>query len=635
MPPLNKKKFSPSTAVTLLLSSSVLFATQAFAVPSANPDSYTTTKGQSITFNPMKNDAAYGAGNWIYIEEVDSPAPYGTGATSISNGKITYIPPANFTGTTSFFYGIRDQFNDINSAEIKITVTDGGGGVPQPSTPSPFPKAYGQLDTVAAAETILIDALRNDVGDGLTITGVDNPFGRRSDGSYFSTGTTSIVNNKIRFVADSNFEGKTTFWYRIKDSEGRTNSGPTSVQVTAATGGSNGPEANDDSAEYIVADRQGGAIWIAPFWNDKGTELKITGLETNTDQNNSAVIVDNNRQISYTPKSGFSGSDTFDYTVTDKFGRTDTATIRVAVVGSNTTFARPVANGDAYPVSTNASNVTLNVLNNDQANNDPGGRTLFVEPYSQNGATAFVDGSIVYTPNANFVGTDEFYYSITDTLGRADSAKVVVTVSGGNGGGDNGGGDNGGGVNQSPDAREDVQRISIVPGSSPAEREIFVLGNDVDPDGDILSVQSVGQVRSGSVRLESGRVLYTPPNFLTSSGFVYVVSDGNGGTDAAAVTLGIVDSINPTTNPVVSNENVTVAPGATLDIPVLFNDNDPDGDTLILDQITGGSQGTITKIGNTIRYTANGNASGTDAIFYGVADGQGGNGSGTVNITIQ
>ena len=101
------------------------------------------------------------------------------------------------------------------------------------------------------------------------------------------------------------------------------------------------------------------------------------------------------------------------------------------------------------------------------------------------------------------------------------------------------------------------------------------------------------------------------------------------------------DPNNPTTNPVITGEFITLAPGGTVVIRVLDNDFDPDGDTLILDQVTGGSQGTTTKVAdnngdlNWVRYTALPNASGTDQFFYGVADGLGGNGSGKVTITFQ
>ena len=74
----------------------------------------------------------------------------------------------------------------------------------------------------------------------------------------------------------------------------------------------------------------------------------------------------------------------------------------------------------------------------------------------------------------------------------------------------------------------------------------------------------------------------------------------------------------------VSNKTVTISPGEIVIIKVLDNDND--NDTLILDQVTGGSQGTATKVVdnngnlNWFEYTALNSTSGSDEFFYGVAD---------------
>ncbi|MGB1311593.1 MAG: Ig-like domain-containing protein, partial [Leucothrix sp.] len=121
MRPIKKNKNTPLLAIPLLLSSTVLFAPQAFAAPTANPDNYTTTMGNSITISPLSNDRA-DIGTTFFIEKVDSPAPYGTGSSELiddeDDDKIVYTPPANFTGTTTFWYGIKDSEGLITSAPI-------------------------------------------------------------------------------------------------------------------------------------------------------------------------------------------------------------------------------------------------------------------------------------------------------------------------------------------------------------------------------------------------------------------------------------------------------------------------------------------------------------------------------------
>ena len=603
---ITKKNCTSLIAVPLLVSSSILISTQAMAAPTANADNYTTTAGQSITISPLSNDRA-DTGTTLSVEIVNSPSPYGTGTTSLNNNKVTYTPPAGFTGTTEFWYGIKDSRGLITSAPIKVTVNAGGGG-----TTSYPPQAFGDAATTTSGQTITIDTLAHDTGDDIFITKVDTP-------APYPSGSSSIVNNKIRYTAPADFVGKSTFWYQIKDSHGRLTSNAITVTVNAGTATSPYPTAGNDAAETT----QGTAITIAPLWNDVGTDLKITDVDGTTTQGSKTKIVGTNK-ILYTPSIWSRAGDTFWYVITDKFGRKNAAKIVVAVSGSDA-GAYPTAGSDNYTVKKNSTDNVFNVFSN-----DTGSGLSFNQLYAwtqKGGRTFDNNGSVRYNAPSGFVGTDEFWYSMKDSIGRTNSAKVTITVEE----------DTVTQNNVAPNAVEDITRSTI----NAAEFEINVLANDTDANGDNLFVQSVEAARSGSVRLVNGRVLYTAPSFTTSDTFRYTVSDGRGGTDSAAATIGITDPNNPTSNPTVSNEFITLSPGGTVVIRVLDNDSDPDGDTLILDQVTGGSQGTTVKVAdnngnlNWVRYTAISGASGTDEFFYGVADGRGGNGSGKVTITFR
>jgi hypothetical protein len=605
----------PLIAVPLLVSSSILLTSQAMAAPTANADNYTTTAGQSITVSPLNNDRA-DTGTSIYVEVVNSPSPWGTGTTTLNNNKVTYTPPVGFTGTTTFWYGIKDSRGLITSAPIKVTVNaDGDGGTPQATPP---PQAYGNAATTTSGQTITIDAIGNDTGDGLFITKVDTP-------APYPSGSATIVNNKVRYTAPANFVGTSNFWYQIQDSSGRKTSNAITVTVNAATATSPYPTAGNDTAE-TTRDKP---ITIAPLWNDTGTELKITAVDGTTTQGSKTQIVGTNK-ILYTPSIWSKAGDTFWYVITDKFGRKNAAKVVVAVSTSTTSSGSyPTAGSDNYTVKKNSTGTVFNVFSN-----DTGSGLSFNQLYAytqKGGRTYDNNGSVRYDAPSGFVGTDEFWYSMKDSIGRTNSAKVTITVE-----------DTVDPIdptepNVAPDAVEDILRSTI----NASEFEIDVLANDTDENNDTLSVLSVGAARSGSVRLVNGRVLYTPPSFTASDTFRYTVSDGRGGTDSADATIGVIDPNNPTNNPTVSNEFITLAPGGTVVIRVLDNDSDPDGDTLILDVVTGGSQGTTEKVAdgngdlNWVRYTALPNASGTDEFFYGVADGLGGNGSGRVSITFQ
>ena len=73
---------------------------------------------------------------------------------------------------------------------------------------------------------------------------------------------------------------------------------------------------------------------------------------------------------------------------------------------------------------------------------------------------------------------------------------------------------------------------------------VDVLANDSDPNGDILTVDSVTQGSNGSVVNNGTDVTYTPNASWTGTDtFTYTVSDGNGGTDTATVTVMVLEPV--------------------------------------------------------------------------------------------
>ncbi|MNT63947.1 hypothetical protein D3C72_2018030 [compost metagenome] len=88
-------------------------------------------------------------------------------------------------------------------------------------------------------------------------------------------------------------------------------------------------------------------------------------------------------------------------------------------------------------------------------------------------------------------------------------------------------------VNDAPVATDDS--AAVAENDSVA---IAVRGNDVDSDGDALTVEGVTQGANGSVVVDlvTGNPIYTPnAGFTGSDSFTYTIRDGRGGTDTATV----------------------------------------------------------------------------------------------------
>ncbi|MBX2804290.1 MAG: cadherin-like domain-containing protein [Myxococcales bacterium] len=88
--------------------------------------------------------------------------------------------------------------------------------------------------------------------------------------------------------------------------------------------------ANDDSAETA----EGEALLLSVVQNDDGEKVKITSV--GTPSNGGTAVADGVKRIAYTAPLGFSGMETFDYTVEDDAGATDSATVTVEVIGRPT-----------------------------------------------------------------------------------------------------------------------------------------------------------------------------------------------------------------------------------------------------------------------------------------------------------
>ncbi|WP_204137364.1 Ig-like domain-containing protein [Halomicronema sp. CCY15110] len=179
------------------------------------------------------------------------------------------------------------------------------------------------------------------------------------------------------------------------------------------------PTATDDSATVT----SGGSILIPILDNDSdpdGDGLVLQSVSTPT--HGTATI--NGASISYTAPANYVGPDSFTYTVADGNGGTDTGTVSVTVQATN----QPPVAADDYVTVLENNTILIPALANDS---DPDSNPLTLETVNtpQNGTATMADGSIAYTPNPGFVGSDTFTYGITDGQGGGTMATVHVTVA--------------------------------------------------------------------------------------------------------------------------------------------------------------------------------------------------------------
>ncbi|MEK1980741.1 tandem-95 repeat protein, partial [Vibrio parahaemolyticus] len=214
-------------------------------------------------------------------------------------------------------------------------------------------------------------------------------------------------------------------------------------------------------------------------------------------------------------------------------------------------------------------------------NNGPVNGTVSVNP----------DGSVTYTPNDNYHGTDSFTYIVTSG-GVSESTTVEVNVTP---------------VNDAPVAKDDIATTQ-----EDTAVTIDVLSNDSDVDGDKLSIESVSVPKEqGTVEVVDGKLVFTPAeNFNGAAEITYTVTDGQL-TDEAKVTVTVnpvndaptikVDAVESITEDAVSTDTVV----ATLTV----RDTDTPEDQLTV-SLGNNSNGYFVLVGDEVKLTQ----AGVDAV---------------------
>ncbi len=198
-------------------------------------------------------------------------------------------------------------------------------------------------------------------------------------------------------------------------------------QAAAVDPANQAPVASDDTAgtaEDAALTLNAGDLLA----NDSDLDGDSLTIDQFTQPAHGTVVDNGDGTLTYTPAADYNGSDSFSYTVTDGNGGTDTATVNLTVNPEND---NPVALDDTASTNEDAA-LTLNagdLLANDS---DLDGDSLAIDQFTQPAHGTVVDngdGTLTYTPAADYNGSDSFSYTVTDGNGGTDTATVNLTVN--------------------------------------------------------------------------------------------------------------------------------------------------------------------------------------------------------------
>ena len=409
---------------------------------------------------------------------------------------------ASLTAYYQMVEGFGTVLSDQSSYDHPGTLLGGMGN--QSWVPSGAFGSGGNAIPTADDQTALTD---EDTAVGIQLTGSD---GDGDTLSYFivngpASGQIDGLPPDVIYTPDANFNGTDSFTFKVND--GTADSAPALVTIQVAPI-NDPPFAGNDSA--VTMESQ--AVTIEVLVNDvdvDGDALSVLDVGAAAGGTVENLVT----AVRYTPGPGFTGADAFTYTVSDGHGGVAGADVSVTVTTPN---AAPVA--DDQSLSTPEDTPLGITLSGSDVDGDPLTYVLVSSPSS--GQLSGDAPHLVYTPASNFNGNDSFSFLVNDGLADSPPALVAITVNP---------------VNDPPTATDDTaaatQDVSLT---------IDVLQNDSDVDGDALTVSAVGSATLGTVENLGNSIRYTPlAGALGQDAFDYDISDGNGGTATAQVTVSI------------------------------------------------------------------------------------------------
>ncbi|MFC3690054.1 Ig-like domain-containing protein [Aquipuribacter hungaricus] len=570
--------------------------------PVAVADTATTPAGTARVVDVLTNDTDPD-GDTRRVRSVSPASARGGQVELLGDGTVRYTP-GPVRGTDTFTYVVEDSRGGSDTATVTVTVTN------------TVPVAVADSYATQAGAPVALAVRANDTdadGDPLTVAVVAGPadgtLGLAPDG----TGT---------YTPRAGFRGTDSFTYRVSDGQGGT-SAPVTVTVRV-----NGAPVADDDAESTPTDQ---AVTLDVRDGDSdpdGDPLTVTAV---TQGAHGAVRVDAAGTVTYTPSTGWAGTDSFTYTLSDGQGASATGTVTVV-----TDNADPVAVADVRGTGPGVP-VTVDVLANDTdpnvtgADPEPSGQELTlsapVVDDDADGEAAIVDGKVVVTPADGFKGDITVTYTVSDGAGGSDQGTLTVTVS---------------------DAAPVAAPDGPVTTGTDASVLVDVLANDVDTNDDPLAVvpetitvptTADGQER-GTAVLEGGKVRYTPPaGFAGTVTFSYTATDEPGSTDPARRSTTVVTVVVANAAPVASPGTATTASGTPVTVDVLADVTDanvPGTDQRL--SVTGATAtagaGVVVGTDGRLTVTPAAGHKGAVVVTYTVSDGAGGTATGTLTVTV-
>lgn len=518
--------------------------------PVARADFYVARVGEALAIDPIANDTDPN-GDAISLVAAGTP-PAGTSVSAdLSRGILTFT--GSVPGSFQFTYTVSDG----PSTTVGVIRVDVVG-----DDTHALPIAEDDLAVLPSGGASLIAPLANDTdpsGGVLVVQSIDVP---ASSGLE----VTLIERHLLRITAPGGLRDVTSFTYTISNGAGSATA-QVSVIPTDAQSEETPPEASPDTAK-VRADDIGSVSVLSNDRSPIGLSLNLDPDVTVLSGSELGTVFVTGNQVRLAAGSE-AGVVRVAYTVVDSVGNRATSTVTFEVVAASAANSAPVPKAlSAWAVQGQMTRIPVPLTGI-----DPDGDSVALVGIDQppaKGSVVLGTEWLEYTPSDDATGTDTFSYIVEDRLGVQGRARVRVGIA------------PPGSQNHNPTAVPDS--VTVRPGR---EVSINVLSNDLDADGDALSVDTDPATvavsdASATVTMAEDTVTVKAPASNGVFVVAYQIQDGRGGRAQGQLTV-TVDAEAPLRAPIARDDVVSVADlpsdSKPVSVPVLVNDEDPDGTT--------------------------------------------------------
>jgi hypothetical protein len=358
--------------------------------PTVNDERVTTQEDKSVSITLVGNDPD---GDSLSYRVIKGPSH---GSLKGTAPKLRYSPKVNFNGSDSFTFKVSDKTAESATATVSITV----------EAVNDAPMAYDDNVTTQEDRSLSITLAGGDAdGDLLTYSVVKGPSNGRLRGTA----------PNLRYSPKANFNGSDSFTFKASDKKTDSAAATVSITVKAVN---DAPTANN---ERVTAQE------------DEQVSIRLSGNDPDGDSLSYSVVKEPSHgrlsgtapRLRYSPMANFNGSDSFTFKVSDKTADSATATVSITVKAVNDA---PTANDDSAITQEDRPIVRIDVLANDTDVDDDSLKISTVTQGTNGSVTINADNTLSYAPMEDFCGSDAFTYTVSDSKGEIDTAKVNVKV---------------------------------------------------------------------------------------------------------------------------------------------------------------------------------------------------------------